>query len=253
MTKRSMVIGLIILAAAAFIFWRWIGVKPTAMSDLEFIQSSLQQLAPDYNIAEIQDIVEVDSRHLFVPFVSKDGEYGMSFWVWDRFKWELRRVQSDGDPHLWSLRGDDPAGQYLVWNVNPDYMVGEYALYWMRDRNGGQFYGNDFYIPRVQLEHRISLGERTYGTLLLPEQWAELRRMEQAAVNGAANAGVWGGSVQMPSSYRIGYLPILIGEPKDRSFYSTGATIFGDVDVTFLYHLNQTELEGLASSAEAAP
>lgn len=248
MIKRSFIIGLVALAAAGIIFWKWIGVKPTPMNDLDQAAATLQALAPDYNVAKVQAIVEVDSRHLFVPFISEDGEHGMSFWIWDRFKWDLRRIESDGDPHLWKVRGDDSSGQYLVWNVNPSYKVREYAYYWIRKRNAGYSYDDEFYIPQVQLEHRITIGEQTYGTTPLPELWLELQEAQQSAASGARHAGLWGWGSQAPSNYRIGYLPILSGEPEDRGSNGSRGTTFGDNDLSFLYHLNESELEGLSGT-----
>lgn len=252
MNKRSIIIMLAVLAAAGFIFWRRIGIKPTPMSDPERTAATLQALAPEYNVANVQDIVELDSRHLFVPFISESGEHGMSFWIWDRFKWELRRIQSDGDPHLWRIRGNDPSGQYLVWNVNPNFKVSEYAYYWLRKRNAGRSYNDDYYIPEVQLEHRMMLGEQTYGIALVPALWLELQQRQQSAAGGKRNDGLWGwGSHQ--SGYRIGYLPILSGEPEDKGFYRTGSTIFGDIDVSFLYRLNKSQLEGVSPTEEVVP
>jgi hypothetical protein len=223
------------------------------MSDLDRAAATLQALAPDYNVAKVQDIVEVDSRHLFVPFISDSGEHGMSFWIWDRFKWELRRIQNHGEPHLWSLRGDDPAGQYLVWNVDPKRKVSGYTFYWIRKRNAGHSYNDDYYIPQVQLEHRITLGELTYGTTALPEQWAELYRVQQKAAGVTGNTGLWAGGSGNPSSYRIGFQPILSGKPDEEFVWSTKADSFGDANVNFLLTLNDSELEGLSPTPGVVP
>ncbi len=247
MIQRSIVIILVGLAAAAFIFWKWIGVKPTALSDLEYVTESLQNLAPDYDVAEVQDIVEVDSRHLFVPFVSGSGEHGMSFWVWDRFEWELRSVESSGNPYLWRLRGDDPAGQYIVWNADPASRIGEYAFYWIRPRNGGRSDGEDFYVPRVQLEQKFSLGDRTYDAVPLPEEWAELQRLQLAAHKGTDAPGLWGWGASTPGSYTMGYIPVLSGEPEEESAWSSKGTTFGDIDLQFVSILNERDLEGRIS------
>lgn len=245
---------LVVLAVAGLIFWRWIGIKPTPMSDLDRTAATLLALAPDYNVAKVQAIIEVDSRHLFVPFISESGEYGMSFWIWDRFKWELRRIDSDGDPHLWRVRGNDLSRQYFVWNSNPNFKVSEYAYYWLRKRNAGRSHNDDYYIPEVQLEHRMTLGERTYGIAPVPALWLELRQTQQSAAGGKRNAGFWGWGSQDQSDYRIGYLPILSGEPEDRGFYRTrGTTTFGDIDVSFLLRLNKSELEGLSPTEEVDP
>ncbi|GBG05718.1 hypothetical protein PAT3040_00202 [Paenibacillus agaridevorans] len=241
--KRAIIAAILVLAAGSFIFWKWIGIGPTPMSDKELAARMINELNERADVSEVQDIVMLDSRHLFVPFVSTNGDYGMSFWVWDRFDWEIRSIDSDGNPQMWHLREDDPSKQYLVWNLAPESKVEELDFYLIRNRNAGRSDGNDFYSPRVQMEKGVSLQDQRYGVSRIPDDWIDIQKSVPKQQGTGGTLGIWEWSRTGVKDFRIGYVPTLSGEREATNNSSTWSSTYGNIHLSYIFPLNEDELE----------
>lgn len=242
--RRWMVGAAIAIAAGTYVVWKLIGnmTVPTPPTDWDSVADRINQANERANVAEVLDIVPLDDRHLFVPFISEDGEYGASFWVWKRFEWDIPAVQSHGYPQNWQLKENDPASGYLVWNLDPASKIKELDFYLIRDREAGRTDGNDYYRPRAQLETSVGLDGRSYGILRMPDDWIELQEAAALTEDRRRLHDIWGWTESGVPQYRIGYVSVLDGEPEalGGSSWSYGS---GTIHLSPVFILNDRELE----------
>lgn len=135
----------------------------------------VQEINRTYEEAEakvIQDILFIDSHHVVVPYISANEDYGLSYWRWRNHKWQVISIDTKGEPKVWKVNGDDPTSFALVWNAHPDDQLQAIQFYFLRNRNYGMTNGVEHYSPRIQMEKKISLREKSYGILKLPKDWA---------------------------------------------------------------------------------
>jgi len=170
----------LVIAAIAFLV---IYTKPTAIPEQEKLVEDINQSFPGGAAREIIDVIYIDKKHAFIPFISIRGDYSISLWQWKFDQWELVNINTNGFPILWKL-GKDPSAYYMVWNFHPYDGVEELDMYLIRKRN---FYSSSasgqHYYPSVQMKHPISLKERTYGVMKLPDDWVRILKAIEPAPN----------------------------------------------------------------------
>jgi len=172
MNKKVFVFGLVVLAIATFFFRLQLKEPLPFFSENDLIEE-LNSNGNYARVSEILDMVSIDERHVFVPFVLENGRYGFSAWEWNPSrKWEILAFHSVDGPSLWNI--DNRSERYFVYNFPPDDKVTELHVYMIRDRNAWISYDVPAYLPRIQLEENISLGDKRYGVYKMPEEWVEL-------------------------------------------------------------------------------
>ncbi|TXC89304.1 hypothetical protein FS935_17675 [Metabacillus litoralis] len=124
---------------------------------------------------EIQDIIQIDEETYFVPFLSADGSYGSSIWVWNTGKWECVGTDSASGPSILANNGNS----YVYWNVHPHDKVQEWQIYLTSERNYSVTDANsenrlEVYFPKIQVKHTLTLGKESYGYVELPSKWKEI-------------------------------------------------------------------------------
>ena len=179
MKRKSIIIGGIVVGILLCLFLYWFYFSdPDAVLTKEKAAEGIGQTFPDVEVDAIQDVIMVDRKHAFVPFVSKRNEYSMSFWVWENHAWKADSLHSNGEPYLWKVK-NDPAAHYIVWNIHPDDQVADMRLYFIRERGYNISDEEERYAPRVQLEKRVDLRERLYGASAFSDEWlAVMEEME---------------------------------------------------------------------------
>ncbi|QPC47616.1 hypothetical protein [Mangrovibacillus cuniculi] len=139
----------------------------------EQLVEDINVLFPEVEAEEIQDIIFLDNRHVVVPFISEDNQYGVSYWAWENFNWKVLNIRSKGDPELWMLDKKDPSTYHIVWNIHPDDEMKGINFYLTKDRQYRILNGvTHQYGPKVFLEEKVDLEGKTYGVKKFTRQWS---------------------------------------------------------------------------------
>jgi hypothetical protein len=158
------------LLASFMIFWFYFA-KPVSFPTNGQLVKEINSIFPEASASVIQDAIPVDERHVVVPFISNGDNYGLSYWVWKRHKWTVATIDAKGGPKIWKINRKDPSAYHLVWNIHPKDQVSSITYYLIRDRGYQITEGIENYIPRVQMEKKVSLQENSYGVMELPDEW----------------------------------------------------------------------------------
>ncbi len=175
-------LGIMILSSA--MMYRFYFSNPKPFPSNKQAAAKINHTLLNANANVIQDTVDVDKKHKVVPFISEDGNYGLSYWEWKKRKWRIVSVNTGGSPHIWKVKSDDPSTYRLIWNLHPGDQLSYMKFYFVRDRG---FFGHDgmvTYDPKIQMEKKIPLQAKSYGVMKLPNEWVEI--MNSAIKMGAA-------------------------------------------------------------------
>ncbi|WP_428909970.1 hypothetical protein [Niallia sp. Krafla_26] len=172
MTRKKLwiVIGIFIVLLSAIIYWSYFSKQATFPTNEQLVEE-MNRVFPEARSSEIQDRIFVDEQHVVVPFISEKNDYGLSYWVWQKRKWRVASIDTKGRPMVWKVNQRDPSTFHFVWNIDPDDKLDSIQIFLIRDRGYGITEGKEYYDPRVQMDTKISLQDKTYGALGLPENW----------------------------------------------------------------------------------
>ncbi|MGG0720505.1 hypothetical protein ABE096_23435 [Robertmurraya massiliosenegalensis] len=176
MRKKLIGIGAGIAVLSSIFIYLFFFSKPFPFPVAEMLIEEINQFFPEANAEEIQDLIQIDERHTLVPFISETGDYGLSYWVWQKRSWHVDRIDTKGGPMVWEINSRKPSSYYFVWNISPDNFLDSMSFYMIRERGYQVMEGKETYYPRIQLETNVSLQEKTYGVLQLPEEWAAVKK-----------------------------------------------------------------------------
>lgn len=151
--------------------------NPSSFLTSEEILSDLNRHSYDLKANEVLEMIEIDTRHMYVPFMTKDNKYGMGLWKWEKHKWTLIAESDNGAPQVLKIKPDDPSSYKIYWNIHPDDDISYGELYFIRDRNYHMTEGNDNYFPRIQMKTIINFEDIPYGVLDLPSEWQEVMQV----------------------------------------------------------------------------
>ncbi len=175
MTKKRLWIfiglGLTVVLSSAFIYWFYFA-EPAAFPTNEQLVKEINNEFPLADADLIQDTVPIDERHVLVPFISNKDDYSLSYWVWQKHKWKVVNIDTKGSPIVWKIDRNDPSTHHFVWNIHPDDQLGSIYFYLVRDRGYHTTEGIEHYYPRIQMEEKVSIKEKSYGSMQLPDEWA---------------------------------------------------------------------------------
>jgi hypothetical protein len=171
--KLGILIGLVIFVvlSSILIFWFYFS-KPVPFPTNEQLVKEINSIFPEAEVDVIQETIPVDTRHVVVPFISNENDNGLSYWVWQRHKWMVATIDTKGEPKIWKINKKDPSSFHLVWNINPEDQLSSIRFYLIRDRGFQITEGIENYVPRVQMEKKVSLEEKSFGVMQLPVEWA---------------------------------------------------------------------------------
>ncbi|MCG3419830.1 hypothetical protein [Oceanobacillus jordanicus] len=185
MKKRLwlIVIGILTLAVLAIIYWFYFS-KPTSFPTNGRLIEEMNNSFPSAAASEIQDTISVDDHNVLVPFISKNDDYSLSYWVWKRHKWRIASIDTTGTPMLWKVDRNHPSSYRVVWNIHPEDQLSYAAFYLRKDRGYHIIKGIEHYEPGVQMMTEVSFEEKSYGMFQLSEEWAAF--MDSLSEFGAA-------------------------------------------------------------------
>jgi hypothetical protein len=172
MTKRTkFIIGLsLILLLGVVIYWYY-PKAPSAFPSNKELAREINLTQSNMKVKEIQDKVAVDEKHFFVPFITTIGDYGTSYWEWQKTKWKVLSIDNKGEPKLWKIDSHDPSTYRLVWNLHKADRVDHMKIFLNRERSFRVSNGIEFYYPKVQMEKKIDVSAASYGSEKLPKEW----------------------------------------------------------------------------------
>lgn len=172
MRKNNYLLGIvvvIVIVVVGVLLWQNFKQPTSFLSEAAMVEE-MNSYTNSFNVKEIQDVLQVDEHHYFVPFVNHDGTKAMSFWKWDKAKWNLVLLTADTKKR-WQLDKKDLSSSFIVWNrssVEDSTMT----LLFYRERNFNTSWGHHFFTPHVLLTEEIALSE--YGIAKVPEQWSKI-------------------------------------------------------------------------------
>lgn len=241
--RKLLIAAILVFVAMGILFYRFYDGAPGPLPSADEAASALNKFDTEADASVVLDMVRLDDRQIFVPYVSRSGNHGMGFMEWKKRKWNVTRVDTSGRPELRILDHSNPADRFIVWNINPLHRMEEIRFYLIRDRNIGRTNGVDYYVPRVQMEQPVSMTEHPYGALPLPEAWAGVMK-EEYELNQSPDAGVLGSMLASwsprSSMLYVGWIPRYAeNSPQTHSGYSKG----GGEDTEFIMILNEADLE----------
>lgn len=170
--KKGYVVFIIILLSMT-VYWFYFST-PTSFPTNQQLIEEINRIFPKATASIIQDTIPIDERHVFVPFISQKDDYGLSYWVWKNHKWQVASIDTKGQPILWKRSVNDPASFYFSWNIHPNDQLSSIHFYLIRDRRYRFAEGIERYYPRIQMEKSVSLQEKSYGLMQLPDDWVTL-------------------------------------------------------------------------------
>jgi hypothetical protein len=216
--------------------------KPNPFPKNEQLIEGINSFFPEATASVIQDTVHVDERHKVVPFVSKQNNYGVSYWVWKKHKWKVVSIDTKGEPRIWKIDSKDPSTFHLVWNINPDNQINHMSFYLIRDRNYHVTEGVESYIPRVQMKEKAIL-KRSYGVSPLPVEWVTLLNAMNE-LDSANNPGLFFGDYIVTNMY-FGWIPFDSNHKERFPEASVNSNNYGDgsEEIDYVPILDKKELE----------
>lgn len=232
----------VIIAFVLFICWYYFSGPVALPKEDDLIEEikNAHRVTPE----TIQDTIFINDRHVVVPFVSTNNHYGLSFWVWEKRKWRLTSVFTNGAPTLWELNSKDPSTYYFVWNIHPLDNVDSIDFYVLRERNYRGSGEKETYYPQIQMKKNVSLHEKSYGIIALPEEWISVIDSIQTVDSYKKQDLFWSSIFHDPMIY-YGWIPRnKEGNelPLEHTFNGSGFT-GGRMTIVRLHLLDENELE----------
>lgn len=240
--------ALIVIVAAVLLVLVYSHYFPRSFPSDESAIGIMNKRFSEVNASRVLDTLQLDDRHMFVPYVSSEDKYGLSYWVWNNFKWKVLLIRSTGEPELWKINEKDPSTHYMVWNINPKDQLSRIDFYLMRNRGYSISQGqkSNIYTPGIQKHSSVSLEGKSYGALQPPAEWEKILQDDLHLMNNKQSYSIFD-SLQTNSSMRIGF--ITYNQQGESSFptqsVNGGSFSGGNVPTRFINFINDNELERL--------
>lgn len=176
MTKKKwrIVVGVsILLLSVVLVYWFYLS-KPAAFPGNDRLVQDINSLFPEAEADVIQETIMLDEHHAYVPFISENGRYGMSFWSWKKHKWNVSTIDTSGGPSIWKVNERDPSTYHFVWNGRSENQIKSMNFYFLIKRNFRVSDGIEEYTPGVQMKKELKGLEISRGIVKIPEKWVSV-------------------------------------------------------------------------------
>lgn len=179
MRKKVLVPLLLISILIAFGIFYWYYLAPPAgFPDKEKIKAVLSDPNNRVDIAEIQDTIFLDDKHVYIPFITEKDGHGISFWEWKKHEWQLSSFSTGSMPQIWKIDSDDPSSHYIMWNFHPKNNLDFLTFFLIKERGFSVSDGKEKYDPGIQMDYRAEVGEKSYGYTSIPTEWQKYMEAE---------------------------------------------------------------------------
>ncbi|MBR7798046.1 hypothetical protein GT022_18615 [Agaribacter marinus] len=163
MYKKIIMFSLLAAVIVFFIYWFY-PFKPSVFLSDEQIALEIEEVIFKSNVKQVQDVIKIDERHFFVPFITENQTYSGSYWEWKRNQWKLNWVKINLRPRVLKIEENNPETYYFVWNLDPRDQVAALDFFLKKKRG----YSGTNYHPAIQMKDEISLDTSSYGIRKLP-------------------------------------------------------------------------------------
>ena len=168
MSKKWLAMLIVVAVATGIIYYLYF-TKPEAFLEKQQIIDEINAFDHNVKINTIEDRVQLDDYNYFVPFITDDGQPGVSYYRWARAKWQLIKFEKS-ETVVWQLDDKDPSTKYIIWHYPKD-TVDYMELYLMKNRSYMISDNEHHYEPKIQLVEKIE-GTGNYGALKVSEDFA---------------------------------------------------------------------------------
>lgn len=246
MTRKRLVmmIGVLVLVLSGFFMYWFVYSKPTSFPNHEHLTKEMNLIFPDAKVDIIQDTVYLDKKHVFVPFISAEKQYGVSYWVWQNRKWHVGSISTTGEPHIWKIDEKDSSTFHFVWNMQPEDQVHHIKFFFIRDRSFYVTDGVEDYSPRIQMDNKVKLNGKSYGVSRLSKEWVSVIDSHEEFVS-AKQPDMFFESFFPDPPMQFGWVPY--NEKNEVSFGKGSFNSSGynniDVNTEFVMILDKMEIE----------
>jgi hypothetical protein len=202
--KKSLLIaGILFIAVGFIVYWFYPSKANSFLSDEEM----MNEINPHFSnvkISEVQDKVFLDDNHVFVPYITTEGDYAISYWVYEKHQWTNEYTGTMGSPLHVRI---DSSQSYFLWNFNPEDKLNILDFYLIKDRNFHVSDGVQSYEPRIQinLPVQVSKEQYSYSAMKVPEEWTQLISEHEQLIK-AQLPDPFFGDMFIPPSLHFGWI-----------------------------------------------
>ena len=169
--KWIVIVSFAVVIGMCILFF--INREPTPFLTMEEVTEILNR--QDINSpVQVLDIIDLEKSYRFVPFITESGQRGISYWAFNHFEWKLVAYEWDDDVRVWKLRPNDPSSYYFVWHFEAQDEVTQMNIHLLQNRSYRVSGDISIYTPSIQLHKNVSLMNKTYGVMPLPEEWYKI-------------------------------------------------------------------------------
>ncbi|MBD8498571.1 hypothetical protein [Paenibacillus arenosi] len=243
--KQWTIAGGVLLAVIFSCIWFiWLpSSHPSPIPSRQAMLAEIRKHSFGVEAQEIVDVISLDDRHVYAPYISKEGSYGQSFWRWDRNQWVMGGILDKGEPYVWELDGK-PSKQYIVYHVDPQDEVGMLKYHLLRGVHYQITDGWQRYTPSVQMSISVPVQERRYGAIPVPNDWIRVME-EEARINRSERSSDIFGWMASSAQVRIVWHAYDRKGKETFAEHSVNGSSYwdGGLALRFISSINESELE----------
>ncbi|MBP0726943.1 hypothetical protein J5Y03_17430 [Bacillus sp. RG28] len=231
-----------------FILWvnNLIPQSPKPFLSNKEVMKEIAREYPEYDVKKIQDRVFIDKKHVFVPYLSKENDYGIINWSWNNNEWEIASIEINMfDPKLWKIKSNGSFKYYLLWNM-PTSQVHKINFYLTKERQFSFSEGVWKYEPKIQMKSEKMLNGSSYGLYRFPKKWERIMN-DETYINSSNQSDSLFSSFEQPTSMMVLWLPLDKNNKITKLIYPVeggrGSGV-GNSQINFIQDAMEENLEG---------
>lgn len=112
-----LVVVMIAISLFIFLFLKEAESSPSDLPNETSIRKMIEDTG-EISINRVFDQRALDEKHVFIPHLSSDKQYGYSLLEWIDNKWEVTYVTTTGEPLLWRIKEGNQSESYFLWNLD---------------------------------------------------------------------------------------------------------------------------------------
>lgn len=243
--KKLLLLSFLVLIFSTCSLGYWFYFSPPGEfpSKQEAIDAMMDTF-PEADIKEIQDVIFLDPKHVYVPFITNDEGYGSSFWEWKLHEWKFFSIDTGTTPRIWRIDPDNPASNFIIWNFHPDNQLKNLTFYLMKERGYSISDGKESYQPQVEMNFQANLENKPYyGYIKIPKAWQDYILAENGLIDSNSPDSLFSDWF-IPPHYYFGWRSIAEDGSEDYPPYPKNNNGFGTGDylIEYLRYIDKEEL-----------
>lgn len=199
MKKPMLWVAAAAICVLILVYWFFFS-QPDSFLEKDQTVESINKSSPRAYAREIQDVVAIDNKHMLVPYISKQKNYGLSYWEWEFHQWKLKGVENSLRPNIWMTDVNDPSSYRIVWNIAPEQKLHSLDFYLLMKRGYSSSADRAAYQPKIQMNKTVALTQKSYGAVPLPKEWIDFLTSMQKQNPDQLNSILY-------QDIQLGYIP----------------------------------------------